>query len=214
VRAGATAFVPDYRLAPEHPFPAAVVDAEATYRGLLEDGARSVAVVGDSAGGALVLVLLSLLRGTGTAPVGAVALSPVTDLTLSGLSWEAHATTDLFFTRAQAEALIQAYLAGNDAKDPKASPLFAELSGLPPIRVHVGGDELLLDDSRRYVERAVATGVDARVDVWEGMQHVFQGGGIGTLGAAAESLDAIGAFLRERLGGTHLPPASRRWICA
>jgi monoterpene epsilon-lactone hydrolase len=202
-RAGAVAFVPDYRLAPEHPFPAAVVDAQAVYQGLIADGARRIAIVGDSAGGGLGLVLLSLAKREGTAPVGAVLLSPVTDLTLEGESWEAQASTDMFFTRAQAAALVQAYLGGSAATDPKASPLFSDLAGLPPIRLHVGGDEMLLDDSQRYVARAVAAGVDARLDVWQGMQHVFQGGGIGTLAAASESLTAIGAFLAERLGGSH-----------
>ncbi len=202
-RAGAAAFVPDYRLAPEHPFPAAVVDAQAAYRGLVESGARRVALVGDSAGGALALVLLSLTRGgavSGPAPVGGVLLSPVTDLTLAGESWSTRALADLYFTRAQATALIRAYLGGKSPSDPAASPIFGDFSGLPPIRVHVGGDEMLLDDSRRAVERAVAAGVDARLDVWEGMQHVFQNG-VGALAAAAESLDAIGAFLAERLRG-------------
>ena len=201
-RAGAVAFVPDYRLAPEHPFPAALLDAQAAYQGLIADGAQRIAIVGDSAGGGLGLVLLALSTRDGRAPVGAVLLSPVTDLTLTGESWEAQAATDMFFTRAQAAALVQAYLGGSAATDPKASPLFGDLRGLPPLRVHVGGDEMLLDDSRRYVARAVAAGVDARLDVWQGMQHVFQGG-IGSLSAAAESLEAIGAFLAERLGGIH-----------
>jgi epsilon-lactone hydrolase len=198
-RAGAAAFVPDYRLAPEHPFPAAVVDAQAAFQGLIEQGARSVALVGDSAGGALGLVLLALATRGGRVPVGAVLLSPVTDLTLSGESWDANATTDVFFTRAQAAALVEAYLGDSAATDPKASPLFGDFRGLPAIRVHVGGDEMLLDDSRRCVARAVAAGVDAQLHVWQGMQHVFQS--TGTLGAAAESLDAIGMFLAERLAG-------------
>jgi acetyl esterase/lipase len=202
-RAGAAAFVPDYRLAPEHPFPAAVVDVRAAYRGLVESGAKRVAIVGDSAGGALALVLLSLTRGgslDGPPPVGGVLLSPVTDLTLASESWITQAATDLYFTRTQATALIKAYLGGKSAADPQASPIFGDFAGLPPFRVHAGGDEMLLDDSRRAVERAVAAGVDARLDVWEGMQHVFQSG-VGALAAAAESLDAIGAFLMDRLRG-------------
>ena len=130
--------------------------------------------------------------------MGAVLLSPVTDLTLVGESWQAKAAADVYFTRAQAAALVETYLDGKAAVDPEASPLFGDLAGLPPLRVHVGGDEMLLDDSRRYVARAVAAGVDARLDVWQGMQHVFQSG-VGTLAAAAESLDAVGAFLKERL---------------
>jgi len=93
---------------------------------------------------------------------------------------------------------VRSYLAGEAPADPLASPLYGELAGLPPIRVHVGDDEVLLDDSRRYVERAVAAGVDARVDVWEGMAHGFLSG-IGRLAASTQSLDAIGAFLADRL---------------
>ena len=137
----------------------------------------------------------------GVVPVGAVALSPVTDLALSGPSWENRAAADLYFTRAQCAALIHAYLGDHDPADPLASPLYGRLAGLPPIRVHVGEDEMLLDDSRRYVERAVAAGVDAKVDVWRGMLHVFPSG-VGSLGAAALALDAIGAFLSERLAIT------------
>jgi acetyl esterase/lipase len=201
-RAGAAAFVPDYRLAPEYPFPAAVIDAQASYRGLIEKGAR-IAVVGDSAGGGLGLVLLSLTKQAapdGVAPVGAVVLSPVTDATLAGESWEKKAAVDMYFTRAQAAALLEAYLGEHDPADPQASPLFGDLAKLPPLRVHVGEDELLLDDSRRFVARAVVAGVDARIDVWQGMQHVFPNG-VGSLDAAAKSLDAIGAFLASRFAG-------------
>jgi acetyl esterase/lipase len=127
-------------------------------------------------------------------------LSPVTDLTLGGESWETRAASDLYFTRAQATGLIQAYLGGANPSAPEASPLFGDLAGLPPLRVHVGGDEVLLDDSRRYIARAVAAGVDAQLHVWQGMQHVFQNG-VGALAASVESLDAIGAFLAERLRG-------------
>jgi acetyl esterase/lipase len=102
------------------------------------------------------------------------------------------------FVREQAEELVRAYLNGRDPADPAASPLYGDLAGLPPVRVHVGDDEVLLDDSMRYVERAVAAGVDAKVDVWEGMVHGFLGS-IGQLDAAAQALDAIGAFLSKQL---------------
>jgi acetyl esterase/lipase len=186
--AGADAFIPDYRLAPEHPFPAAVADVAACYRGLVDKGIDQIAVVGDSAGGNLALVLLSL----DTAPVAAVAISPVTDLALTGESYATRAEADPYFTKSQVAGLIASYLGRTDPKNPLASPLYGDLTGLPPIRVHVGDDEVLLDDSRRYVERAIAAGVDAELDVWMGMPHVTA---VREFDAARQSLRAIGAFL-------------------
>ena len=197
--AGADAFIPDYRLAPENLFPAAVTDVEACYRGLVGQGISKIAVVGDSAGGNLALVLLSILRAQvhqgGPAPVGAVAISPVTDLALTGETYQTRAQADPYFTKSQAAGLVAAYLGGTDPKNPLASPLYDDLSGLPSIRIHVGDDEVLLDDSRRYVERAVAEGVDAKLDVWMGMPHGFVTG-IGQFDAARQSINAIGNFLK------------------
>lgn len=201
VRTNVEAFIPDYRLAPEHPFPAALHDAHACYAGLFDRGFHQVAITGDSAGGCLALGLLSIAtraKSNQSVPVGAVALSPVTDLTLTGASWQTRAAADPYFLRAQAVELVGSYLGGHDPRDPLASPLCGNLSDLPPIRVHVGDDEVLLDDSLRYVERAVAAGVDARVDVWEGMAHGFLSG-IGTLAASNETLEMITTFLTDRL---------------
>jgi len=201
-RTGVDAFVPDYRLAPEHPFPAATEDVRACYLGLIERGFSKVAITGDSAGGNLALGLLSFATAQktlgGVLPVAAVVLSPVTDLTLTQASWETRAAADPYFIRSQAAELVRSYLGGHDPADPLASPLYGEFVGLPPIRVHVGDDEVLLDDSLRYVERAVAAGVDARADVWEGMAHGFLSG-IGKLAASTQALDTIGAFLAGRL---------------
>jgi monoterpene epsilon-lactone hydrolase len=201
-RAGAKAFVPDYRLAPEHPFPAATDDTLACYQALAASGAHRIALSGDSAGGNLALVLASRIAESAAATdsplVGVAVFSPVTDLTLSGASYETRAEADPLFTRAQVAQLVHSYLRSTDPKSPLASPLFGGLAGMPPVRIHVGDDEVLLDDSLRYVEHAVAEGVDARVDVWMGMAHGFVAS-IGKLEAAALSLDAVGDFLRERL---------------
>ena len=201
-RARARAFIPDYRLAPEHPFPAATDDVLACYQALAGKDVRRIALTGDSAGGNLALVLASRVTGdaasSNVTPVGIAVLSPVTDLTLSGATYDTRADADPYFTRPQVAELVHSYLASADAKHPLASPLYGRLAGMPPLRILVGDDEVLLDDSLRYAERAVTAGVDARVDVWMGMAHGFVGS-IGRLKAAAQALDAVGAFLTERL---------------
>ena len=201
-RAGVDAFVPDYRLAPEHPFPAAIEDVRTCYLGLIERGFSRVAITGDSAGGNLALGLLHFAAAQrawgGALPVAAVALSPVTDLALTGASWETRAAADPYFLRSQVAELVRSYLGDHAPADPLASPLYSKLAGLPPVRTYVGDDEVLLDDSLRYVERAVAAGVDARVDVWECMPHGFLSG-IGTLAASRQALDEIGRFLADRM---------------
>jgi acetyl esterase/lipase len=201
VSAGVAAFVPDYRLAPEHPFPAAAEDVRACYFSLTERGFSKIAITGDSAGANLgleLLVYLATNRASGSeALVAGVALSPVTDLALSGDSWSTRAVADPYFTQRQAAELVRSYLDGHSPEDPFASPLYADLKDLAPIRVHAGSDEVLLDDSVRLVERAVAAGVDARLDLWEGMVHGYLGS-IGSLAASTETLQLIGEFLIER----------------
>lgn len=134
--AAVDAFIPDYRLAPEHPFPAAVKDAEDCYRGLADRGIKRIALTGDSAGGNLALVLLSIAApqaaSIAIAPLGAVVLSPLTDLALTGESFETRAEADPYFVRSQAASLVRSYLGESDPRNPSASPLYGNLEGATP----------------------------------------------------------------------------------
>src|ERR1700721_1351552 len=150
-RAGARAFIPDYRLAPEYPFPAATDDGLGCYQGLAEGDVKRIAITGDSAGGNLALGLASRVTGEAASSnatlVGVAVLSPVTDLTLSGATYETRADADPLFTRPQVAELVNSYLGSADARHPLASPLHGRHAGVPPTRIHVGDDEGLLDDS-------------------------------------------------------------------
>lgn len=172
-RCNAEVFVPDYRLAPEHPYPAALDDALAAWE--FVKGSRPnlpIFVIGDSAGGGLSLSLLTKLRELGVAlPSGAVLLSPWTDLTVSGGSVDSNRTKDLWFTRRHLETWATYYAAVVDRCSPYVSPVFADLSGLPPLLLFVGEDELLLDDALRVRDAASSAGIDVRLHLGKGMQH-------------------------------------------
>jgi acetyl esterase/lipase len=172
-RCQAEVFVPDYRLAPEHPYPAALDDVLAAWKYVraLRKGAR-IFVAGDSAGGGLGLSLLVKLRDLGLAmPNGVFLLSPWTDLTTSGASVDGNRGKDLWFTRGHLETWARYYLGGADPRSPYVSPVFADLKGLPPIFLLAGENELLLDDALRVRDAAKSARTDVRVLVGDGMQH-------------------------------------------
>ncbi|HXY57322.1 MAG TPA: alpha/beta hydrolase [Methylocystis sp.] len=202
-RRGFDVFAPSYRLAPRHPFPAALEDALAVYGELAGRGAR-LALAGDSAGGGLALATMLALRDAGsTLPVAAALFSPWTDLAITGASAREEEARDPLFTRRLLKIGARAYLAGARADDPRASPLYGEPGGLPPILIHVGEREILRDDSARFAARAVAAGVDAEVVIWPGVPHGWQLAS-GLLQEARDSLDAAAAFLRS--GGASVAP--------
>ena len=166
----------DYRLAPEHPFPAAVHDARDAVDWLTSRGhdPGSVLLVGDSAGGGLVIATLLALRdGHGPRPAGGLCISPWMDLSLPAGSMDLPDRNDPMVSRWMLTEMAHRYLAGADPRDPLASPVYANLEGLPPVLVHVGEAERLLDDSTRWTERALAAGVDATLQVWPEMFHVW-----------------------------------------
>lgn len=193
----------DYRLAPEHPHPAAVEDATVAYRWLLDQGVRPehIAISGDSAGGGLTLATLLSIREQGlTQPAAAVPLSPWTDLEGTGDSMTGNAAKDLLVQKGGLQGMAAAFLGeGNDAHDPLAAPLYGDYRGLAPLYIQVGGDETLLDDSTRVAEKATAADVEVKLDVFPEMQHVFQMS-VGNMPEATDAVQRIGVWLRPKLG--------------
>ena len=201
--AGSRTLLLDYRLAPEHPFPAALDDAVAAYQWLLGRGIAPgrIVLAGDSAGGGLTVATLMALRDRGLPrPGGGVCISPWVDLTCSGASYATKAATDPIVTRDGVEALAQAYVGtGGDRKAPLVSPLHADLRNLPPLLIQVGSEEVLLDDAIGLGARARAAGVDATVEEWPAMIHVWHWF-LPMLDEAERALAAIGDFVRARVG--------------
>jgi len=192
----------DYRLAPEHPYPAAINDAVAAYRALLDDGGdpQSIAFAGDSAGGGIAVGACLLERDAGLPlPAAVLTFSALLDATLTGTSMTTKEGVDPFLTREGLLSSGQAYLAGQDPREPLLSPaVCADMTGFPPLLLQVGTNELLLDDSTRLAQRALDAGVDVTLDVTADVPHVFQAFA-GTLDEAGEALDRAALFLTQRL---------------
>jgi monoterpene epsilon-lactone hydrolase len=196
----------DYRLAPEHPYPAAVDDALATYKALLEDGTDPSEIVfaGESAGGGLAIATLVNARDHGLPlPAAAYAMSPYADLTLAGKSMEGKREVDPLLSRENLQARIPDYVAGQDAALGLISPVFADLSDLPPLIIQAGGHEVLLDDAVRLARAAAAADVEVTLEIVPGVPHVFQAYHP-ILDEASTALDRAGQVLSAHLAGVQV----------
>ena len=191
----------DYRLAPEHPFPAALDDCVAAYRWLLQQGIapQPLAIAGDSAGGNLTLTTMLALRDAGDPlPAASVCLSPGVDFTLPSETSSQKPPNDPVLSPAYIKAATRDYLGGADPYNPLLSPIFADLHSLPPLLIQVGSDELLLHGAQRIAERARAAGVEVALTVWPHMWHVFQLFAP-TLPEGRQTINAIGAFISKHV---------------
>jgi epsilon-lactone hydrolase len=195
VRSGRTLFAPDYRLAPEHPAPAALEDALAVYEAMVADAEEPLALAGDSAGGGLAVALAVAARDQGLPTPSALGLiSPWLDLTLSGASLTENQASDAMLPTPHLAAAAAGYTAALGTESPICSPIRADLSGLPPMLIHAGGNEVLLSDSQDLADRAAAAGVDARLGIYEGLWHGFHVHS-GMLEEADAAIADLGEFL-------------------
>lgn len=198
---GCRALNVDYRLAPEHPHPAAVNDAVTAYQWLLSQGIKPqhIAIAGDSAGGGLCLATALKLRDMSVSlPAALAPISPWTDMEGTGASMKSRAAVDMIVTPDAITQLGGVFLNGGSPRDPYASPLHAELQGLPPIYIQVGDEEVLLDDSTRFAAKAKQAGVEVAIEIFPEMQHVFQIAA-GNMPEADAAVAKIGAWLKTKL---------------
>lgn len=197
----------DYRLAPEHKFPAPVEDVMSVYRWLLASGqdASKIALVGDSAGGGLAIAAMVAIKGAGLPMPGAgVCISPWVDMEALSDSYDSRAALDPMLTRAGILAFAKDYLGDADPKSPMASPIYADLSGLPPILIQVGTSEAIYDDSTWLRDHATKAGVDVTFEAWDDMVHVWHRYAP-KLPEAQRAVDRLGEFVQEKLGATAVP---------
>jgi monoterpene epsilon-lactone hydrolase len=200
----------DYRLAPEHPYPAALQDARAAYEGLLQQGVDPgrIALAGESAGAGLAMATLLALRDAGKAlPSSALLMSPYADLTLSGESLVDRQALDPLLTPDGLRRRVSDYVADADASDPYISPVTGDLSGLPPMLIQVGSHEILLSDAIRLAVRAATADVAVTLDVVPGVPHVFQAYAA-VLDEGDAALDRAAAFITANFAGAHATPAA------
>lgn len=191
----------DYRLAPEHPCPAAIDDAVAAYRFLLDQGVKHVVIAGDSAGGGLTLATLIALRDADLPkPAGGWCISPWVDLTATSATMASKAETDVIVSAKSLGEYAAAYAPGGNLRDVRATPLHADLAGLPPLLIQVGTAETLLDDSTSLAARAAAADVDVRLEAWPGMPHVWHIFNA-MLGEGREAIASGTAWANGKIGG-------------
>ncbi|MCB8877264.1 alpha/beta hydrolase fold domain-containing protein [Acidisoma silvae] len=195
-RTGMAVFVLDYPRAPDHPFPAAFDAASLARLWLAGQGVTQIALVGDSAGGALALAMLD---GQGPQVASVIVFSPWIDLTLTGASFKDETYDPIFKPQILVKA-VETYLAGADPRDGRASPLYALPAALPPLAIQVGTDELLLDDAQRYAEAAAGKSKEVRLDIYEGLHHVFQRS-VAQLPSARRALDDAASFIARHWRG-------------
>jgi epsilon-lactone hydrolase len=201
----------DYRLAPEHPFPAALEDAFAAYNWLVASGTHPsrIAIMGDSAGGGLVFSLMLRLRDEGCPlPAAAAALSPWTDLALTGASLRVNATCDPMLRGDDPPLFVNDYLAGADPRTPYVSPLYGDPAGLPPTIIQVGSDEVLRDDAVRMADRMRKAGCQVELEIWPRMPHVWHVF-VPLIPEARRAIERIGKFVRDKTSYDTAAPLAR-----